>query len=199
MVPAKLGDRGLRKIEAIVIGGSAGSVSVLERILPGLPSRFPAVLIAVHVLPSSPSLLAQIFSPRCQLRVREAEAFEAIEPGTVYFAPADYHFLVEPDRRCALSIGPPVHFSRPAIDMLFESAAEAYGPSLAGLVLTGASDDGARGLRAIQEAGGLTWVQSPETAESTRMPLAALHAVPLARRIPLSGILSELRALGETP
>ena len=186
-----------RPIEAVVIGGSAGSVSVLGAILPGLPSNFPPVLIVVHVLPSTPSLLAGIFAPRCAMRVREAEAFEPIERGSVYFAPADYHLLVEPDRRCALSVEPPVHFSRPAIDVLFESAADVYGAGLVGLVLTGASRDGAQGLRAIHTAGGLALVQEPVTAEASIMPRAALSTVPTARVVPVSALLAELCSLAD--
>ena len=181
-----------RVIEAVVIGGSAGSVAALGQVLPGLPSEFPPVLIVVHVLPSSPSLLAQLFRPRCAMRVREPEAFEPIERGTIYFAPADYHLLVEPSRRCALSIEPPVRFSRPAIDVLFESAASVYGAGLIGVVLTGASADGAQGLRAIDAARGLTIVQDPSTAEHDVMPQAALAAVPGTKVVSLSALTTEL-------
>lgn len=193
MVPAALSKP--RVIEAVVIGGSAGSVSALGEILPGLPSGFPPVLIVVHLPASPPSLLARLLAPRCAMRVREAEAFEPIERGSIYFAPADYHLLVEPDRRCSLSIEPPLHFSRPAIDVLFESAADAYGSGLVGLILTGASADGAQGLRAIHAAGGLTIVQDPATSEASIMPRAALSAVPAARVVPLLGMLHDLRSL----
>ena len=196
MVPAALTHQ--RTVEAVVIGGSAGSVSALGEILPGLPKGFPPVRVVVHVLPSSPSLLTEVFSRRCAMRVREAEASEPIERGSVYFAPADYHLLVEPDRRCSLSIEPPVHFSRPAIDVLFESAAVAYGVSLVGIVLTGASRDGAEGLRAVYAAGGYALVQDPATAEATIMPSAALGIVPGARVLSLSALLAELRSLTET-
>ena len=193
MVSAALSAR--RAIEAVVIGGSAGAVSALGELLPGLPSGFPPVLIVVHVPTSKPSLLAGVFAPRCAMRVREAEAFEPIERGSVYFAPADYHLLVEPDRRCSLSIEPPVHFSRPAIDVLFESAADVYGAGLVGIVLTGASGDGAQGLLAIHAAGGLTMVQDPATARASIMPRAAISIVPAARVLPLSALLAELRSL----
>jgi two-component system chemotaxis response regulator CheB len=184
-----------RAIGAVVVGGSAGSVAALGAILPGLPFDFPPVLVVVHVLPSSPSLLAEVFSPSCAMRVREAAAFERIERGVIYFAPADYHLLVEPDRRCSLSIEPPVHFSRPAIDILFESAALAYGDSLVGVVLTGASRDGADGLVAVHSAGGRAIVEDPATAEAAVMPRAAVAAVPTARVLSLSAILSDLLSL----
>jgi two-component system chemotaxis response regulator CheB len=182
-------------VEAVVIGGSAGSVAVLGEVLPGLPEDFPPVLVVVHVLPSSVSPLANLFVQRCAARVLEAEPGILIERGSVYFAPADYHLLVEPTRRCALSIEPPVHFSRPSIDVLFESAADVYGPALAGVILTGASADGAFGLRAVSERGGRTIVQDPKTAEVAVMPEAAILAVPAARVVPLTGMLAELCAL----
>jgi two-component system chemotaxis response regulator CheB len=147
------------------------------------------------VPPSSPSLWVELFAPRCSMRVREAEAFEPIERGTVYFAPADYHLLIEADRRCALSVAPPVHFSRPAIDVLFESAADVYGAALIGVVLTGASSDGALGLLAVHAAGGLALIQDPATAEVATMPRAAWAAVPSARVLSLATVLVELLSL----
>jgi len=190
MVPAALSGR--RTVEAVVIGGSAGSVAVLSRLLPGLPAGFPPVLIVVHVPPSAPSLWVDIFAPRCPMRVCEAEASAPIERGSIYFAPADYHLLVEPDRRCALSVEPPVHFSRPAIDVLFESAADVYGAGLVGVVLTGASRDGAEGLRAVHAAGGIALIEDPATAEVQTMPRAAVNAVPGGRVLSLAALLAEL-------
>jgi two-component system chemotaxis response regulator CheB len=199
MVPATLISSPERRqraaVEALVIGGSAGAVGVLGELLPALPADFPPVLVVIHVLATSPNPLGLLFAPRCALRVANVEPGEPIERGTLYFAPADYHLLVEPDRRCALSIEPPVHFSRPAIDVLFESAADVYGPALAGVVLTGASADGALGLRAVHERGGRTFVQDPLTAEVAIMPAAALVAVPEARVASIEGLLSELCAL----
>jgi two-component system chemotaxis response regulator CheB len=183
------------RTEAVVIGGSAGSVRALELLLLELPAEFPPVLIVVHVLASSATSLADVFARRAALRVIEAAPGLPIERGHAYFAPADYHLLVEPSRRCSLSIEPPVHFSRPAIDVLFESAAEAYGPTLVGVVLTGASADGALGLRALVDRGGRALVQDPVTAEAPTMPEAALRLVPEARIVPLSSMAAELRAL----
>jgi two-component system, chemotaxis family, protein-glutamate methylesterase/glutaminase len=198
MVPASLTSRiapHVARVEAVVIGGSAGSVRALELLLPQLPAEFPPVLIVVHVLASSSTSLAAIYSRRAAARVLEAASGTPIERGHVYFAPADYHLLVEPSRRCSLSIEPPVHFSRPAIDVLFESAAQAYGPALVGVVLTGASADGARGLRALVDRGGRALVQEPVTAEVPTMPEAALRLVPEAKVVPLSSMVAELCAL----
>ena len=103
---------------------------------------------------SSPNPLGNLFAPRCALRVANVEPGEPIERNVLYFAPANYHLLVESDRRCALSIEPPVHFSRPSIDVLFESAAESYGERLVGVVLTGTGRDGAAGLSRIARRGG---------------------------------------------
>ena len=193
MVSAAL-NVGPPRAEAVVIGGSAGSVAALGALLPGLPADFPPVMVVVHVLPSSTYPLANVFAPNCAVRVVEAEPGAPIERGNVYFAPADYHLLVEPSRCLSLSIEPPVHFSRPAIDVLFESAAEAYGPDLLGVVLTGASPDGARGLRAVVDRGGSAIVQDPATAEVSIMPAAALAAVPEASVAELGAVLSELCA-----
>jgi two-component system, chemotaxis family, protein-glutamate methylesterase/glutaminase len=193
MVPAPLSAP--RRVEAVVVGGSAGSVSALGQILPGLPKGFPPLLIVIHVPPSSPSLWVDLFATRCPMRVREAEAFEPIEQGSIYFAPADYHLLVEPDRRCALSVEPPVNFSRPAIDVLFESAADVYGAGLVAVVLTGASRDGAEGLRAVHAAGGMALIEDPGTAEVETMPRAALDAVPSGRVLSLPALLAELISL----
>ncbi len=195
MVPAPL--RHTRPVEAIAIGGSAGSIAALEEILPGLPVDFPPVLIALHLPAHHRSRLPEIFAPRCAMRVLEADLFEPIVRGSIYFAPADYHLLVEPSRRCALSIEPPVHFSRPAIDALFESAADVYRSGLVGVVLTGANHDGAMGLRAIERAGGLAMVQSPETATVDIMPHAALAAVPRAHVVGLDTMLAALRSVAQ--
>ncbi|HKU38215.1 MAG TPA: chemotaxis protein CheB [Polyangiales bacterium] len=164
------------RAQAVVVGGSAGAVEVLGRLLPGLPSdsRVP-VIVCVHLAPRRPSLLRQLFAARCRLPVREPDDKQPVGPG-IWFAPPDYHLLVESQRCFALSIDQPVKFSRPSIDVLFESAAEAYGPGLLGVVLTGANDDGALGACAIRKLGGVLAVQDPQTAESSEMPKAAIRA-----------------------
>jgi two-component system chemotaxis response regulator CheB len=162
------------RAEAVVIGGSAGAVDALGQLLPALgPACTVPVVVVVHLPPRRRSLLPGLFASRCALPVDEPEDKQPITPG-IWFAPADYHLLVEADRCFALSIDEPVKFSRPSIDVLFESAARAYGPGLLGIVLTGANDDGAWGACAIRRLGGVLAVQDPGTAESAEMPTAAL-------------------------
>lgn len=165
-----------RHIEAVVIGGSSGAIQALDQLLPALPAsmRVP-VMIVVHVPPHRPSLLVELFEKKCRLPVREPLDKEKAERG-IWFAPPDYHMLVEADHTFSLSLDPQVNFSRPSIDVLFESAAEAYGDRLAGVVLTGGNDDGARGLRAIREAGGFAMAQDPASAEAPVMPRTAIAA-----------------------
>ena len=183
--------------EAIVIGGSAGAFEALSALLPGLAPDYPLpILIVIHLPPDRTSLFAELFRARCKIRVREAEDKEPIEPGVAYFAPPDYHLLVEDDRRLSLSGDEPVLFSRPSIDVLFESAADAYRGGLIGVVLTGANSDGAQGLKAIVEAGGVAIVQSPKGAYATAMPEAAIAACPEARVLPLNEIAAYLREVG---
>lgn len=183
--------------EAIVIGASAGAVEALSAILPALPGDFALpVLIVVHVPPGRNNALVPLFAAKCRLPVREAQDKEAIEGGAIYFAPPDYHLLIERDRTLMLSADPPVLHSRPSIDVLFESAADAYGPSLAGVVLTGANADGAAGLKAILDAGGLAFVEDPSNAHVPTMPQAALKACADARPAPLAELASHLIALG---
>jgi len=179
---------------AIAIGASIGAIEALSIVLPALPAAYArSVLVVVHVPTDTKNTLAELFIARCRIAVKEAEDKEQIQAGTVYFAPADYHLLVEPDFTLSLSSEEPVHYSRPAIDVLFESAADVYGPNLTGIVLTGASSDGANGLRAICRGGGAAIVQAPETAKNDAMPRAALVACPSARALSLEGIAAILK------
>lgn len=181
---------------AVAIGASAGAVPALLRILPALPADFPApVLIVVHVPPDRDNALVALFDSKCPLSVKEGEDKEPIRSGVVYFAPSDYHMLVEGDGSLALSSDEQVNHSRPAIDVLLESAADAYGPALVGIVLTGANDDGAAGLKAVGEAGGVALVENPADAQVPTMPAAALAACPAAQSLSLDGITSYLLGL----
>lgn len=172
--------------EAIVIGGSAGGLAALSTVLSALPADFQLPIAAVlHVPPTRRALLAEVLAMRCALAVREAEDKEPILPATVYVAPPDYHLLIEKTRTFSLSVDDPVNYSRPAIDVLFESAAHAYGKGAAGVILTGASADGALGLLRIFEAGGTAIVQSLESAAMRAMPEAAQRFVPEAHVVPL--------------
>ena len=182
--------------EAVVIGASAGAVQALSRILPALPADYPLpVLVVVHV-PADPSGIASLFNAKCRLPVREPEDKDPILPGTIYFAPASYHLLVETDRSIALSVDEPVLFSRPSIDILFESAAESYGANVVGVVLTGANEDGADGARALAAGGGMVLVEDPDTAFAATMPAAALARCPAARSLSLDAIAETLIEMG---
>lgn len=145
---------------AVVIGASAGAVQAMEAILPRLPESFPQpLIIVVHQPREASSGLAELFASRCRIAVKEAEDKEPLRAGTAYFAPADYHVLVEADRRLSLSSDEPVLYSRPSIDVLFAAAADAFGAGLTGIVLTGANADGTRGLAAVLADGAarMTW------------------------------------------
>ncbi len=167
------------RIEAVVIGGSAGGIQALSVLLPALPQnlRMP-VFIVVHLPRERSSLLVEIFERRCALRVKEAEDKEPIAPGTVYFAPPDYHLLIEAGGQLALSADEPVNYSRPSIDVLFQSAADVYAERLLGIILSGANEDGADGLQAVHAAGGVTVVQQPEDALVPLMVRSALQRAP---------------------
>jgi two-component system, chemotaxis family, protein-glutamate methylesterase/glutaminase len=182
---------------AVVIGASAGALEVISNLLPGLPAgyRLP-ILIVVHLPPDKSSLFAELLRARSAIQVREAEDKEPIEPGVAYFAPPDYHLLVERDGSLSLSDDEPVQFSRPSIDVLFESAADVYGEGLIGVVLTGANSDGAKGLNAVVEAGGAAIVQDPDTAYASAMPEAAIAKCPSARVMAVSEIAAYLREVG---
>ena len=187
------------RIDAIAIGTSAGGVEALSILLPALPAGLRAsVFIVLHLPRERPSLLAEIFAPKCALKVKEAEDKMRVEPGTVYFAPPDYHLLLDEGPQLALSIDELVHFSRPSIDVLFESAADIYGERLMGIILTGANDDGAAGLAAIHRAGGMTIVQEPDSAQVPLMVLAALRRTAADFVLPLEGIAGLLQALAST-
>ena len=184
-------------IRAIAIGASAGAIDALGVLLPCLPAGMPqAVFVVVHLPASQPSLLCEIFRSKCAVAVCEAEDKAAVEPGTVYFAPPDYHLLLDAGPQLALSVDPPVLFSRPAIDVMFESAADVYGKGLLGVVLTGASEDGGLGLLAVERAGGATLVQDPVDALASTMPANALRRCPQAQVLGLEEIAMLLRDVG---
>lgn len=184
------------RVDAVVIGASAGGIEALTVLLPALPAGLRAtVLVVLHLPRDKPSVLAEIFARKCALPVREAEDKEPIQPGTVYFAPNNYHLLVDNGPQLSLSADDPVHHSRPSIDVLFESAAEIYNERLLGIILSGANDDGAAGLAAIHDAGGVTIVQSPQTARAPQMALSALKLRPADCVLPLEEIADMLRAL----
>ncbi len=186
----------MRQIDAVVIGASAGGVEGLSVLLPTLPATLQApVFIVMHLPREQRSLLAEIFAPKCALRVSEAEDKTPVAPGCVYFAPPDYHLLLDEGPSMALSVDEPVHFSRPSIDVLFESASDLYRQQLLGIILTGASRDGADGLAAVRRAGGITVVQQPDGSYESHMAVAALKLGPVDYVLPLDGIARLFRSL----
>jgi two-component system chemotaxis response regulator CheB len=189
-LPAEPGlRRAARRIDAVVIGASAGGVEALIRLLGALPRqwRLPVVVV-LHLPERRESLLVPVFAQRVPIRVREALDKAPVEPGTLYFAPPSYHLSIERDRVFSLSCEPPVLWSRPSIDVLMASAADAYGPALAGLLLTGANQDGAEGMLRIHQAGGFTAVQDPADAEVDTMPRAAIGRHAPNAVLPLGGL-----------
>ena len=185
-----------RTIGALVIGASAGGIDALLGILPGLPARpaFPVVVV-LHLPDDRASRLAEVFQQHLVLPVVQAQDKAPLAAGTVYFAPPGYHLSIEQERCFSLSQEEPVHFSRPAIDILMTSAADAYGAALCGMLLTGASCDGAAGMAAIGQAGGLTVVQDPQDAEISTMPAAAIRLRHPSLILPLREIRTLLATL----
>lgn len=162
------------RFDAVVIGTSAGGVLALREVLPMLSASFAVpVIVVLHLPADKKSLLPQMFSPSCAVRVTEVEDHEPLGPG-VFFAPPGYHVVVDTRHHLALSLDPAVNFSRPSIDVLFESAALVFGSRLLAVLLTGASADGAAGLETVRAYGGCVVVQTPSTASSGAMPAAAL-------------------------
>lgn len=168
--------------DAVVIGGSLGAVQALRELLPQLPAdyRLP-VIIVLHQYRHNGEGLGRLLAEYCALGVSMIEDKAPIRPGEVYVAPANYHVLIESARSFALSIEPPVNFARPAIDVMFESAADVYGSRLVGVLLSGASADGAFGLRCIKERGGATFCQAPSASAEGTMPRAGCAATQVDR------------------
>jgi len=185
------------RLDAIVIGASAGGVESLSTLLPAIPaSTRAAVFVVLHLPREHKSLLSEIFGASCAISVKEAEDKEPVRPATVYFAPPDYHLLIDTGPQIALSVDEPLHFSRPSIDVLFESAAECYGSRLLGVILTGASRDGAAGLAAVKAAGGVTAVQTPGTTQQSMMANAALSFGPADFVLPVPQLAQLFATLG---
>lgn len=185
-----------KHIELVVIGASAGGVEALGTLLEALPRNFyPPLAIVIHLPPDRSSALPKLFDRKCARPVKEAEDKEMLAKGTVYVAPPDYHLLVEPDRSLSLSRDEPLHYSRPSIDLLFESAALAYRQNVLGIILTGASKDGAQGLKQIRECGGLAWIQQPDEALARIMPEAAIQLAGFNQLLTIKAISEKLSHL----
>jgi two-component system chemotaxis response regulator CheB len=184
------------RIDAVVIGASAGGIEAMSALLPPLPATFrPPIFIVLHLLRGRQSFLAEIFQPKCALKITEVEDGEAIKGNTVYFAPPDYHLLINDEHRLSLSVDDLVNYSRPSIDVLFESAADVFGDRLMGVILTGANSDGAKGLAAVKKAGGIAVVQRADEAAVSTMISSALEKVKVDYELPLRGIVQLLQSL----
>ena len=179
--------------QAIVIGASSGGLHALKRLLPALPAEFPCpVLIVQHISPVSENYLTVILDKVSKIRVKEADEKEVIRPGTAYIAPPDYHMLVEAGKTLSFSVEDKVNYSRPSIDVLFQTAADAYKEHLIGILLTGANADGSEGMTYIKKRGGFTIVQDPAEAESPFMPKSAIQHNPPDLILTLDGIIEQL-------
>jgi two-component system chemotaxis response regulator CheB len=177
----------------VVIGGSAGAVDAVLAVMQGLPEGFAApIVVVLHLMPGGVSLLPMLIARATRMTVREIYDKDELLRGTVHVAPPNYHALVERGGSLALSVDPPVNFSRPSIDVLFESAADALGARAVGVLLSGANEDGARGLARIRAAGGEVIIQDPGSTPYPAMPAAALRLVPDARVMKLEDIAGEL-------
>lgn len=182
--------------ELVAIGASWGGLDAIRQLLHGLPARLgAAVVVAQHRSPESHrDVYRDLLGASTLLKVREADDKDRLEPGTVYVAPPDYHLIVEGDA-LALSTDEPLLYARPSIDVLLETAAESYRERCIGVILTGANEDGARGLARVAELGGVAIVQDPAEATRPEMPRAALAAVPSATVAPIEELPTLLVSL----
>ena len=187
-------------IQVITIGASAGGMQAIQTLLQALPAHWSIpILICQHLHPRQGNFMIQNHNAHCQAPVKEAEDKEILQPGVIYFAPPDYHLLVERDRSLSLSVDGKVNFSRPSIDILFESAAWTFGRHLTGVLLTGGNSDGAAGMKTIAECGGCTIVQDPKTCLSPAMPMSAIRMGVAQRIMTLEQIRDHILNLGGMP
>ncbi len=185
-------DYSRRRYDIVAMGSSAGGLNALTQVLRSLPKNFPASIVVVqHLSPEHKSWIAKLLGHSTTMKVKQAEHGEIMLPGTAYIAPPDEHLLVGPGK-IQLAHSQLVHFSRPSIDLLFESVAGTYGSRAIGVVLSGSGRDGSAGIRAIKEAGGITIAQSPDTAEFRPMPQAAVETGCIDFVLPLEKIGSAL-------
>ena len=181
------------KYEAIVIGVSSGGMNAMKVIFSLLPKNFRTPIIIVqHMGARSDSQFIRLLNNQSNVSIKEADEKEEIENGNVYIAPPNYHLMIERDKTFSLTIEERVNYARPSIDVLFESAADAYQDKLIGVILTGSSSDGTAGLKKIKEYGGLTIAQDPKTAESGYMPASAITMVPMDFILSLEEIIKLL-------
>jgi len=186
----------VNKYKILAVGGSAGSLDAVLKIVTALPANTHlSVVIIVHRKSDGESILTDLLSTRTNLNVKEIEDKEPIMPATVYIAPADYHLLIENEDLFSLDISEKIHYSRPSIDVGFESIAQVFGKAAIGILLSGANADGAEGLNQIKQAGGFTIVQDPKSADVAFMPQQALEIMQPDKVLSSSDIAIFIKAL----
>ncbi|SFD85068.1 CheB methylesterase [Chitinophaga sp. CF118] len=183
-------------LKLLVIGGSAGSLDVLLRLLPALDNSWPlAMIIVLHRKNDNDLLLTELLAGKTMLYVKEAEEKDELLPGVIYIAPSDYHLLIEPDGSLTLDDSEKVNYCRPSIDVTFTSAAEVFGSRLYCLLLSGANMDGSGGLIAARELGAFTAVQDPEEAEVSFMPRHALNSTAVDKVLTMTEMIGFVKSL----
>lgn len=186
-----------RKCEAVIIGGSAGSIEVLLKIAPALLPTLPfPIFIVLHRKYAIESSLRDLIAHKTALPVKDIEDKDPVYSGTIYIAPADYHLLIEMDHQFSLDNSEKINFSRPSLDVAFESASEVYGSGLVGVLLSGANSDGTEGFRSIRSAGGITVAQSPDSCPVPYMPQSAIDKAVVDRVLPILGIADYINSVG---
>lgn len=186
----------MKKCDAFIIGGSAGSLEVLLKVLPEVSPEitFP-IIIVIHRKHDADSLLPDLLSTRTKLIVKEADEKEQIVAGTVYIAPSDYHLLIELDRTFSLDYSEKINYSRPAIDATYQTAAEVYKSKLVCLLLSGSNADGVNGLKSVKAWGGKAVIQDPETAQVPYMPDQARKHVDIDRSLRIEDVAEFINLL----
>lgn len=182
-------------VKIVALGASAGGITALHAILPAFSGARVAVVVVLHLPPEGPNLIPSLFQDECSFHIKEAESGETVTPGNIYIAPPGYHLSAESDGTLSLSNEEEVNFSRPSIDILFESVAFAYKKSCMGILMTGANHDGAQGLKSIAKLGGISVVQNPRTAEYPVMPESAIAVMTPDHVLDLKGIADLVRGL----
>lgn len=185
-----------KSVRIVAIGTSAGGLKVLQQLLTALPKRLSwPVVIVQHLQPDGPSQLSAILNRCGDFPVKPGATGDRLEPNHVYIAPPGHHMVVTQARTIALTETPAVHFSRPAIDVLFQSVAKTFSDRAVAIILTGSNTDGAEGIRTIKAQGGLTIAQSPQTATAKRMPQAAIDTGAVDHVLTIEAIAQQLRQL----
>ena len=178
-----------KKYDAIVMGSSAGGLFVLSSLFQQLPAGYPIPVIVVqHRSKDQRELLEEVLQNKCKIKIKQADEKEKIESGVVYIAPPDYHLLIEADKTFSLSADEPVRFSRPSIDVLFESASIVFKERLVAIILTGTNNDGSKGIETVRNFGGLTVAQDPGDAQYPYMPKSAIETKKITHTWTLSEI-----------